>query len=243
VRRYLSGEKKAESIPPVPIAERWMTKPVSLATGPGMHRFVWDLRWDGSGTSEELEEDDYGAPRGPRAAPGDYQVKLFVDGVTMAAPLTIQMDPRSKATAAELAEQQRLGLEIYGRVRGSRRALAEVKAAQSKLKNLSAQLKNEEQLRAQAENLERSINAINKGNGSEAMGLEAATGGLQAALRVVEGGDRTTPQQAMEVYRLSGDAATVRIAEWEKLKGGELAEFNRVLRQSGKQPIAPGSDE
>jgi len=45
-------------------------------------------------------------------------------------------------------------------------------------------------------------------------------------LRVVEGGDRTTPQQALEVYRISSEAAEVRIAEWDKLKSGKLAEFD-----------------
>ncbi len=59
------------------------------------------------------------------------------------------------------------------------------------------------------------------------MGLEAASAGLQSVLRVVESGDRTTPQQAIEVFRLSDAAAKVQIAAWKKLKGGELAEFNR----------------
>jgi hypothetical protein len=59
------------------------------------------------------------------------------------------------------------------------------------------------------------------------MGLTTAASGLQSALRVVEGGDRTTPQQALEVYRISSEAAKVRIAEWDKLKSGKLAEFDK----------------
>ena len=69
------------------------------------------------------------------------------------------------------------------------------------------------------------------------MGLAAAVSGLQSALRVVEGGNRTTPEQAMEVYRLSDEAAKIRIAEWKQLKGGELAEFNRSVEKSGVAPI------
>ena len=53
---------------------------------------------------------------------------------------------------------------------------------------------------------------------------------------MVEGGDRTTPQQALEVYRLSEDAAKSRIAEWEKLKAGSLAEFNSAMKKIGKLP-------
>ncbi len=69
------------------------------------------------------------------------------------------------------------------------------------------------------------------------MGLESAVGGLQSALRVVEGGDRTTPSQAIEVYRLSDDAAKSRIAEWKKLKQGQLVEFNRAVEKAGLHPI------
>ncbi len=105
VRRYVSGEKKAaQKLPPMPIAERWFPKPVSAGERAGMHRFVWDLRWNSSGTGEELEDEGFGAPRGPKVAPGTYPVRLTVDGAVMNTGLTIRMDPRSKATTAELEQ-------------------------------------------------------------------------------------------------------------------------------------------
>src|SRR5271169_3195960 len=116
IRRYMSGVKKAENLPPIPIAEQWLPKSAVLESSAGMHRFVWDLRWNSSGTGEELEDEGYGAPRGPRVTPGTYQVKLTVDGTTFTEPLQVQMDPRSKATTAELEQQQSLGLEIFGEV-------------------------------------------------------------------------------------------------------------------------------
>jgi photosystem II stability/assembly factor-like uncharacterized protein len=231
VRRYESAEKKPERKRPLPIAERWLPQPVSLHTTAGMHRFVWDLRWDQSGDGEELEEDEYSAPRGPRVAPGAYQVKLAVDGATMRQRLPVQMDPRSKATAAELAEQQRLGLEIYAEALRSAKALAEAKATQTSLYRLSVQLNknNLPKLQAEAEKLLATIGLIIHGKGADPMGLEAANGGLQSVLRVVEGGDRATPQQALEVYRLSAPAAKIRIAEWEKAKAGALREFLKAV--------------
>ena len=67
------------------------------------------------------------------------------------------------------------------------------------------------------------------------MGLEAAVNGLQSALRVVEGGDRTTPEQAIEVYRVSDEAAKSRIADWKKLKSGE---YGGVQSRRGEGRIA-----
>jgi hypothetical protein len=69
------------------------------------------------------------------------------------------------------------------------------------------------------------------------MGLETASSGLQSALRVVESGDRTTPQQAMEVYQMSEKAANSRIEEWKMLKSEGLAEFNRALEKAGLKAI------
>ena len=239
VRRYASGETKAEKLPPLPIAERWIPKAVALESGAGMHRFVWDLRWNSSGTGEAFEDEGYGTPRGPRVTPGQYQVKLTVDGTTFSQPLQVEMDPRSKAATAELEQQLKLALEIFGEVRRGRQALAELSAAKSSLAKLKEQLKGQPQLLAEAEKLDAVIGAIEKGSkaGSEPMGLEAATNGLQSALRVVEGGNRTTPQQAIEVYTLSDEAAKSRITEWKKLKSGEIVQFNRAVEKVGLHPI------
>jgi photosystem II stability/assembly factor-like uncharacterized protein len=239
VRQYLSGERKAEKMPPMAIAERWIPKPVTLENSAGMHRFVWDLRWNSSGTGEEFEEEGYGAPRGPRVTPGTYQIKLTVDGQVFTAPMQVEMDPRSKATPAELEQQQKLGLEIFGEVRRARQAMAEIKATNSKLVVVTGQLKDRPKLRTQAEKLSAAVTEIEKGSKTPAdkMGLEAATSGLQSVLRVVEGGDRTTPQQALDAYQIVDEAAKRGVEAWKQLKGGDLAAFNQAMQKAGLQPI------
>ena len=137
VRRYSSGQKQEQPHPPMAIAERWLPKPVVLENAAGAHRFVWDLRWGSSGGNPEIEEEEgFGAPRGPRAAPGNYQLKLTVDGKALTQPLKVEMDPRSQATRAELEEQLRLGLEFFAEVRSSRKALAEIAAVKKRLSEI-----------------------------------------------------------------------------------------------------------
>ncbi len=75
------------------------------------------------------------------------------------------------------------------------------------------------------------------------MGLVAASSGLQSVLRVVEGGDRTVPQQAIDVYHMSERAANGRMAEWKALKSGELAEFNRALEKASLHTIEVSARE
>jgi len=222
VRRYVSGERRAEGGPPLPIAERWLPKPAVLETTPGMHRFVWDLRWSSAGIGDAVDEET-GIEGGPKVAPGYYQVDFTVDGAKLGTAVTVKMDPRSNATASELAEQQRLGVEILAVTLRVRRAQEQIKASKERLANLKEKLTGQPQI--QVERMVSEIAEIEKGT-PDAMGLTTAASGLQSALRVVEGGDRTTPQQALEVYRISSEAAEVRIAEWDKLKSGKLAEFD-----------------
>src|SRR4030095_7235739 len=49
----------------------------------------------------------------PWAAPGDYTVVLTVDGTTFSQPLTVAMDPRVKASGADLQEQFDLSWKLY----------------------------------------------------------------------------------------------------------------------------------
>jgi photosystem II stability/assembly factor-like uncharacterized protein len=239
VQRFASGQQPERKRPPQPIAERWLPRPATLQTTAGMYRFVWDLRWSGSEPGEGEDEDGHGAPHAPRVAPGTYSVKLSVDGQTFSQSLKIEMDPRSQATQAELAEQQRLALEIFAQARLARATLAEIAAVKKRLGDAKPQLagKNPELL-SQVTNVETAIAKIEKGKQVPiaTMGLEAASAGLAAALRVVESGDRPAPSQALELCRQSSEAAKAAIAEWTKLKSTQLPPLIDALQKAGIAP-------
>jgi len=240
VRRFVSGPAKEQKRSPVPIADRWLPKPPRLETTRGMHRFVWDLRWSTSGDSDDVEEEGFGAPRGPRAVPATYQVKLTVDGKTFNQPLKVEMDPRSSATAPILAQQLRLGLEIFAEARQGRQAAAEIGSVKKRLDSLKPQLAGKPELLSQVSAIEAAMDKIEKGNDDTAgafMGLQTANTGLGSALRVVESGDRTTPSQALDVYQESAQAMKARTEQWSGLKTSQLAQLNQALTAAGLQAI------
>jgi hypothetical protein len=68
-------------------------------------------------------------------------------------------------------------------------------------------------------------------------GLESASTGLSAALRVVEGGDRTAPSQAVDLYHEFDQVAKNGIAQWTHLKSGDLAKLNESLKAAGLDAI------
>ena len=162
IRRYISGATPAKR-PPLPIAPRWLPNPPALEITPGMHRFVWDLRWSSSGASGEVEDEGFGAPPGPRVVPGTYQVKLTVDGKSFTQPLKIVMDPRSSATSKVLAEQLQLGLEIFAEARKGRQTAAEIASLKKRLDDLKSQVVGKPALLSQLEAIETAITTIDAG--------------------------------------------------------------------------------
>jgi hypothetical protein len=120
VRKYSSADKPVEANPKrLRIPNYWIRRPQSVSTKIGMHRFLWDMHYAHiPGVEPEFPiSATYGhtAPQAtsPWVAPGDYTVTLMVDGQTFTEPLTVTMDPRVKASAAELLEQFDLSWKLY----------------------------------------------------------------------------------------------------------------------------------
>ena len=85
---------------------------------PGMNVFQWDLRYpdatevtgfEPSGSGGGLED----SLLGPQIVPGRYTVTLAYGGGQTTQPLVLTLDPRSTATAADLAARRDLGLKIH----------------------------------------------------------------------------------------------------------------------------------
>jgi photosystem II stability/assembly factor-like uncharacterized protein len=251
VRKFSSADAfkagKTGTRAPLPVAERWLPKPEELENSAGMHRFVWNLTWGSSGGGDADEESAYSNPRGPKVAPGTYALRLTVDGKTQGQALKVIMDPRSPATADVLAQQFRLGQQIFGETVEARRVLSEMESVQEQLSDLQRKIEEQGQQRGQLtsamEETQSAIDKILRGSehsAGESVGLQKAYTGLAAALRVIEGGDREAPAQAIEVYKESSAQVKARIAEWAQLKQARLEQLKGELREAHFAPIESG---
>jgi hypothetical protein len=240
VVRKFSSDDPTPKHPLLPVAERWFSKPETLEKTSGMHRFVWNLTWRSSGGPSVDEEAEYRNPSGPKAIPGAYSVRLTVDGQSQTQPLRLVMDPRSAATAEILQQQFDLAQSIYAGTLEARRVLAEIGSVQKKIAD--AQQKPGEQnpgVKSALTEAQSEIEQIltNK-TGSEQTGLQFAFIGLTSALRVVEGGDRTVPAQAIELYKQSSEQVKSRAADWAAFKQTKLPALNQKLTEANLAPIA-----
>ncbi len=240
VHSFSSEEPRQDRHPPVAIAERWLAKPQVLDKSAGMHRFIWNLAW-GSEPGDSADEEEH-ALRGPRAAPGDYEIRLTVDGKNLTQPLYITMDPRSTATPQDLATQVRLGRQIFSEALECRKTLAAIRASQKQISDLETKLQQHADLKATADAALDELSSIVNGDSSKQLGLEKANTGLAAALRVVLSSDRLIPAQALDLDRESSAAMKVALRKWNDFKSKRLPELNHQLKDGNLPPLAPTDD-
>lgn len=248
LRQFSSGETPKGWPSTLPIAERWFPVPQVLARSKGEHRFVWDLAAGSSGLSTgDDDEDDAGAPPGPRVVPGVYTVELIVDGKTEVQPLTITMDPRGTSTTENLNAQFALGQRVYTDAQRTRRAMAEIQSVSSELTKLQGSGPREPEVQAELAKAQRRLRevtaGIESGDTGSAMGLSATSSGLGAVLRVIESGHRAVPASSVEAYDTLKGAADRRTAEWAEFKTKELPALNQRLQHAGQKPIQVGAIE
>ncbi len=246
VRHYASSDPAPTPDPKLKIPRYWVRPPQQLSAKPGLHRFLWDLH--GQPLAEitpeypmtAVERETVPRPTAPWVLPGNYTVALTIGGKILTQPLVVKMDPRVKASPADLVKQfeasQKLAelrekLEPIGKqydalVRGLERIRQPAKGKGIEIEGLWKKL---EDLASPAavreERLE--LDVLNKVRKSfdDLQQVDAAP---------------TSQQEAAvpELEKMTGHA----MEAWKAI-AREVEVLNGKLRADGLQSIAKGNDE
>ncbi len=138
VRRYASDDTPEPKVEPLIVTADWARPARVLPATPGLHRWVWDLRYPAPPASSHeypINANPHRTPpepEGPLVLPGIYTAALVVDGTTLTRTLTVAMDPRVKASAADLRAQFAAASRIaadFARLAGVRKNGADAEKA------------------------------------------------------------------------------------------------------------------
>jgi photosystem II stability/assembly factor-like uncharacterized protein len=255
IRRFTNTDKPdvtEEELQKQLIPLYWTRTPRQLATTIGMHRWVWDLHYPAPAAVRHdypiaaIPHDTPRYPLGPTALPGNYTVRLTVDGKTSTMLLTVKMDPRVKTSLDGLQKKFQAESRMAAILNESTHALLQAGSIRDQLEKLSSQV-----------------------NASAKPAIEDTQKKL-TALMGAPGGPFTQPSQELTLNRLNRAASTLygevwqvdvelttsqlqalattdhdsadALKRWTEFKSTDLPALNRQLRQSQAPEITIESD-
>ncbi|HKI95561.1 MAG TPA: hypothetical protein VJ992_09750 [Gemmatimonadales bacterium] len=208
IRRF-SSEDKPDSLPADRYFQKgWIGAPAHVSADPGMHRFVWDLRYPrpkaisyGYSIAAIWQVGTPLEPRGPLAPPGRYTVTLTVGGHAHVKHFTVRLDPRVHVTQQALREQ----LAFCRMIDSTLNRAVEVHDA------IGRALADEGKLNA---NVADSLSALDGGD----HGIANTASTLASLVTAVQGADAAPTQGDRDVYAAYRKDLDAALDAWRRLE-------------------------
>lgn len=267
VRHYSSDPIPSIPEPPPPVPDEWIYVPQPMPTAAGTHRVNWDLRYDMppafihylAHVTAAVVGDTHWGPEGPLVIPGVYTIRLDVDGKTSSQTVTIENDPNSPATAADLDALHDLQMKLYNGTKESwdgfhevsamRQSIADVLAGNPPADVASAARALDAKLAALA-GPTRFVAGPDGGGPRTAFsvinGVEAEEGtvlvSMNGQLKVLDMSDIPPNPTKLAAWRnVCGDLRTA-VTAWRETQVTDVAALNALLAKNSIRPIpAPAS--
>jgi photosystem II stability/assembly factor-like uncharacterized protein len=243
VRRYSSDEKPvltdAELTKQlVPIY--WVKRPEAIQTSAGMHRLVWDLHYPAPTAARHsypisaVPHRTPRQPQGPHALPGNYTVRLTMNGQSFTTPLTVKMDPRVKTSPAGLQQMFNLETQLASLLTSNSEVVIQAQSIREQVDQLKASGSAAEAVEA----FKRKLKMLAEGSGqilptTPELTLKSVNSAISTLYAEVGKADVTpTVAQNNGAEAVEQDAANLK-KRWEDFKKTDVTALNDVLRGAG----------
>jgi len=236
VRGFSSDQVAAPPNADVYFADLWLGAPARPGSGPGHHRFVWDLRR----TPPPALERSYSIaavpgratpalPLGGFVLPGRYQVRLTVGETRVSQPLRVEMDPRVEVSSEQLAALSAFEQEVTAALVRAVPLARQVAHTAEGFESLHA-VPAKRPLRARIERARHALDAVEGSGETSARAIAGVLGALATDLGHADA-PPTAPQRAVLAHELT----MLEQAEgrWQGFERETLDELRRRLKRAG----------
>ena len=251
VRRYSSTDKPpAVDTRRLEIPAFWIKPAPVLSTEAGMHRWIWDLRYPASATGGRRGglAALFGFGGGPWVVPGQYSVRLTVDGKSYTQPLTVKLDPRLQVSTADLQKQLTTAREVESLSAKTSEALRQAANLRRAITGLHAQSAPEVKsaLDAFAQQIDDvagtppRLSPEDSGvapPSNDRTSLLYLNGELQRIAQSVNGGQAAPTDGALKAFADAQQKVAAALQKWQTIMTSALAQLNSVLSKNGVAPL------
>ncbi len=244
VRRFSSADQpevtEAELAKTLRVPLYWVRMPKILSADAGMRRWMWDLHYPAPESERHeypisaVPHDTPPLPPGPTALPGQYTVRLSVNGHSSSAPLTVKMDPRVKATPAGLQQQFQMETRLAAMTNQTHEASTQARSVQEQLHKLTGQASGAVGEAVSA--TEKKLAAV-LGAGGGSLGpvspvptLSRVSGGVGALYGAVGGVDAAPTASQVAAFAAVERDLSIVMKQWDEIKKVDLPSLNQKLQ-------------
>ena len=235
IRKY-TGRVPREGVAGAPPVPGEPTLPLEA----GLNRFVWNFRYPNATGLPGLIMWG-GSLAGPRVVPGDYQVRLTVDGKTIGAEtFAVKSDLRLATSAEEFQKQFDFLMKANRKLSETHEAILEIRDLRKQLEDLSARLKPEQKdLKDKAAEIVKKLTAVEEElmqtkikSSQDALNYPIKLNNKLAALAsTVDGADYAPTNQSYVVYDNHAAGIDAQRAHFARIKAEDVAAFNKSFAE------------
>ena len=212
----------------------------------GSNRFRWNMRLEGW-TDFDGRIFWAAGNQGPSVLPGEYRVRLTVDGESMTQNFEIKMNPRAVAdgvTASDLEERFNFAIRIRDRVSDANEAVLRMRSIKAQIndriqENENAQLAQlGEAVSDRLSEVEGEVYQVQNRSNQDPLNYPIKLNNKIAALQnLVEGAETRPTEQSYAVFENLSGQLEGEIEQMNLVIQQDLARLNELLRELGLEPI------
>jgi photosystem II stability/assembly factor-like uncharacterized protein len=249
--RQFTSRAELDALAYANVPNYWFGAPAVLPKQAGLNRFIWNLRYPDPPTlsygysGRRLDYVEYTLadhaipgetprhqPQGPLVVPGNYEVRLTLNGRTYRQPLTVRLDPRVNVPQSALVEQLDVARAINSWMATSYAAhnqISKIRAALSeRQKALGANSSASDVLKA-IRALDGELGDLQEGTSSKP-GFGLVNRDLARLATMVDSGDAAPSQSARAAAAESCLSLANDLERWNEAVGHRLASLNALLQ-------------
>ncbi len=247
IRKFSGKPDKEDGAPQQSGGRRGGGEP-SASLEKGLNEFVWNYRLPNATTLPGLILWG-GSIAGPRIVPGNYQVRLTVDGKLVGTEnFTLKADPRLATTQEEFQKQFDFLSNTRTKLSQTHETILEIRDLKKQLEDTTAKLKPEQKdLTDKAAEISKKLSAIEEEliqtkikSGQDALNFPIKLNNKIAALSSsVDSADYAPTAQSYIVYNDLTTRIDAQIALFAQIKTNDVAEFNKMFAAKNLPVIVP----
>lgn len=217
------------------------SKDNKLAVKKGSNQFVWDMEYDGA---ERLKGMIlwWASLDGPRAIPGDYKVRLNVNGETLDQNYKVLPDPRAESTVADMKRQFDFIQDVNKTMDEAHKSIKKIRNIREQLSAFEAQYKGDDNVKDLLEKakklkedftkIEEALYQTKNRSGQDPLNfpirLTNKLGHLNSLVRM---GDFPPTDQDIKVKDELTQQINVQLSQFNKLMSSEIKAFNDAFNE------------